>query len=551
MTPSPPAPGPVWAKRVGDRAHAANVRYCAGRDVAPRPPADSLLLDADLWTNRAHAVMLARQGILTPPQAAAILRALQDIADRAQRGEFPIPPDAEDVHMAVEAEVTRLAGPGSGGWLHAGRSRNDQTTTDCRLWTRGALLDLGNAVAELIAGLVEHAASHVSTVCPGFTHMQPAMVTTWGHVVAAWAQGLLRDLERLEAAYRVVNRSPLGAAAAFGTSWPIDRELTARLLGFDSVQENTLDCISSRGEAETQAVAALAMLLNRLSGIGQDLILLSTPPRAWIRIDDRFVTGSSIMPQKRNPDFAEVTRARAAVVAGTAASLLSIGRAAPAGYNRDTQWTKYLALDAFAEIEDAPAIFLGVFETLQVDAEAMRTACETGFMNAAEVAEALAAAARIPFRACYKLVAEAVARDETQGRLTRNTINALLAERWKELVAEIGKESAAGEPTPARKAAQAKKTAGSADGSSGGGEVSLDPAHPFQFDAELWSTLDDPLALIQHRDQLGSPHPRRLQQALEALRTDTAAARQRIESRQRTLTQAREMLENEIRKTSA
>ncbi len=505
--------GPVWAKRVSDRAGQANVAYCAGRDVAGRPPADALLIEADLWTNRAHAVMLARQGILEPKRVAAILRALDAIRDRAERGEFALSPEVEDVHMAIEAEVTCLAGPGAGGWLHAGRSRNDQTATDIRLWVRGAILDCLDDTTALIAGLLDHAAAHVTTVCPGFTHMQPAMVTTWGHVAAAWAQGLLRDVRRFESAFRMVNQSPLGAAASFGTSWPIDREMTARLLGFEGVQQNTLDCVSSRGEAETQAVAALVMFLNHMSGIGQDLILLSSPPRAWLWLDDRFVTGSSIMPQKRNPDFAEATRAKAAVVAGIVSSLLGIGRGAPAGYNRDTQWTKYLAMDAFLEAEGAPAIFHGVFATLHVDEAKMRAACEEGFMNAAETAEALAAAARLPFRACYRVVAEAVERCEAAGRLTREAVNAVLSERWGEFSRE--------------------ETGGAAS--------------PFQIDTALWKTLDDPLELVRRRNQTGSPHPDRMKASLETLRAELTAARERLDSRRRALDHAREALDQEIK----
>jgi argininosuccinate lyase len=503
---------PVWSKKQHDAAADANIRYCAGRDVVARPPADALLLEADLWTNRAHAVMLARRKILTAPQAAAILDALEAIRRRAAAGEFVIPPESEDVHMAIEQEVTRLAGPDSGGWLHAGRSRNDQTTCDVRLWLRQSLLGILDSARGLGEALTDHAARHAQTVCPGFTHMQPAMATTWGHIAGAWAQGLLRDLERLEAAYVLCNRSPLGAAASFGTSWPIDRETTAQLLGFDAVQENTLDCVSSRGEIETQAVAALAMLMNRLSGIGQDLILLSTPPRRWVRLDDRFVTGSSIMPQKRNPDFAEVTRAKAAAVAGIAAALLGIGRAAPAGYNRDSQWTKYLVMDAFAEAEGAAEIFAGVIGSLEVDARRMREACREGFLNAAEVAEALAAETRIPFRSCYRIVGDAVSRCPAAGELTRAIINGVLRAHWPVLRSE--------------------------------GIVSS--SRPYQFPADLWRQLENPLGLIERREQTGSPKPARLTASIAGLRKALTGAQRRAAARRRALDRAQRLLDKSI-----
>jgi len=546
---TPPASGaptaaaqPVWSKRTGGRAAAANVRYCAGRDVAARPPADSLLIAADLWTNRAHAVMLARQGILAPAQAAAILRALEDIRQRADKGEFLIPPEAEDVHMAIEQEVTRLAGPGSGGWLHAGRSRNDQTTTDIRLWLREALLDLAADASALARAIATHARGHTETVCPGFTHMQPAMITTWGHVACAWAQALGRDLERIEAALGAADRSPLGAAASFGTSWPIDREMTARLLGFREVQDNSLDCVSSRGEAETQAVFALSLLLNRLSGIGQDLILLSSPPRRWLRLDDQFVTGSSIMPQKRNPDFAEVTRAKASAVAGILAGLLGIGRSAPAGYNRDSQWTKYLVMDAFAEIEGAPAIFQGVFESMAVDARRMREACAEGYMNAAEVAEALAARTRLPFRDCYRVVAEAVAACESAGTLRREALNGVLRRRWKEISGNIQASSGQQDSQASGKLGRAVPATGKSGQNT---RVIKGSARVFQFDVPAWKALSDPLALVRGRAQTGSPNPKRVARTLDEIERTLSAAQRRSEARRRHLDRARAALDRE------
>ncbi len=481
---------PVWSKRVMDLVNEANVQYCAGWDVKFRAPADLRLVFEDLWTNRAQTVMLARQGILTRPQAAAILRALAEIERLAREGRFEIPPDAEDVHMAIEREVTRLAGPDSGGWLHTGRSRNDQAATDIRLWMRRRSIEMQRRLAALGGALCHHAERHLETVCPGFTHMQPAMITTWAHIVEAWAEGIYRDLYHfswLMYPLTLHTECPLGAAASFGVSWPIDRAMTSDLLGFTGIQENTLDCISSRGEAERFFVFCLAEMINRLSCIGQDLILFSTPPRDWLRLDDRFVTGSSIMPQKRNPDFAEVTRAKAAHVTGLLTSLYGIGRAAPSGYNRDMQWTKYLLFDAWDECEAAPLVFMGVFESLEVNAAAMRAACDTGFMNATDVAEALAASSRLPFRASYRILGEAVARCEASGRLDRETLNRVLAASWPAL----SKEGLA--------------PAGGA---------------PLQFSADLWAEIEEPLSLLRRRRHVGSPAPENVKAQLQKLRRD-------------------------------
>jgi argininosuccinate lyase len=314
----------VWAKggRPQDASLAAlNAAYTAGRDVAGRPAADHALVAADLETNAAHALMLGEVGILTDDEQRRILAALLDLKAAASRGEAIVDPRAEDVHMSIEQRVTAAAGAGAGGRLHTGRSRNDQVATDMRLWLRGEVLVLGDELRDLVGSLLRHAARHAATVCPGMTHMQPAMVTTWGHWTASYIPRVLRDMRQLAALLDDLDECPLGAAASFGTSWPIDRARTAELLGFKRPTRNGADGIWSRGELEARFAAIAASVLGHLAGIGQDLILLSTPPRLMVRLPDEFTTGSSIMPQKRNPDFAEVTRARAAVARGHAQAL--------------------------------------------------------------------------------------------------------------------------------------------------------------------------------------------------------------------------------------
>lgn len=476
----PPTSRPVWAKRVGDDAVADdNVAFCAGWDVRARPEADAALVEHDLATNAAHAIMLAERGILGPDEARGILAALLEARTRHRAGEPLLRPQSEDIHMSIEELVTELAGAGAGGRLHTGRSRNDQVATDMRLWLRERIAAAAAETHALVEALADHALAHVATPCPGFTHMQPAMIATWGHWTAAVAARVTRDTRAFAAMLDEVADCPLGAAASYGSSWPTDRERTATLLGFDKPSASTVDAIWSRGEAETSYAFAVARLLTHLAGFGQDLILLSSPPREWVRLPEAFVTGSSIMPQKRNPDFAEVTRARAAAAASVVQALLGVAHAAPMGYNRDTQWTKYLVLDAAAHVEGAPRVFAGVVAGLVVHADRMHAACAQGFLNATDVADFLARTRGVPFRDCYRVLGRAVRACEATGVLTGEAINAHLRE--------------------------------------------LDAGVAPVTDAEM-RTLEDPKLLVATRGQTGSPHPDRVRESVERIRTESAAA---------------------------
>jgi len=466
---------PVWSKRVGDEGvQALNVSYCAGRDVHPRPPADAALVTYDLQTNAAHVIMLGEQGIISDADCAALLRALLELRGRHQSGQDVLLPDAEDVHMSIEVHAGALAGREASGRMHTGRSRNDQVATDMRLWLRDGIVGLAEGLDELARVVLDRAAEGVEVPCPGMTHMQPAMPTTWGHWLLGYMPRLRRDLRRLRALLVELEECPLGSAASFGTSWPVNRERTAELLGFVRPTSHTTDPIWSRGETEAQFAFVAAQTLAHLSGMGQDLILLSSPPREWVRLSDAFVTGSSIMPQKRNPDFAEVTRAKAAAAAGYAQALLNIGIAAPAGYNRDSQWTKYLVMDVEHEVHDAPRVFAGAFASLTVNAEAMRAACEVGFLNATDVADFLARTRRLPFRECYRILGRTVQASEERGTINFEVLNA-----------------------------------------------ELDSGSVRPLDPEEVATLSDPVGLLHARRQTGSPSPQETSEAIEELRIDT------------------------------
>ena len=415
---------PVWSGRMGAGPDPEILSYCSGRDVVPLPMADEALIPYDIWNTEAHDIMLWRQGLLPEEHLRVILRALEDLRNAAKEGRFQLDPQKEDVHMNVESRVTEACGPESGRRIHAGRSRNDQVACDMRMYLREHVLAMAGDVVALIRLLLRRGRDEAGTVMPGFSHTRHATLSTFGHLLVSYAQALCRDLQRLLFAYGVVNTNPLGAAAGFGTSWPIDRELTTRLLGFDAVQQNSIDCVT-RWEAEAQVASATSFLMNHLSVISQDLIFLSTTEAGMVALHESVVQGSSIMPQKRNPDPLEVTRAKASIAHATLAALLSIERAGLSGYNRDLQYTKYLAMDLIRECAAAPRVIGLVVETLVPQRERMAEMANQDFLNAVDVADLLCRRLDLPFRQSYHVVAEAV-RSSRTGRLEVESVNAAL-----------------------------------------------------------------------------------------------------------------------------
>lgn len=440
---------PIWAKRTGGGPSPRMLAYCAGRDVAGKPAADEALIPYDLWTNRAHCRMLARRGIIDAKTQTAIAAALERIETRWLAGKFRLDARLEDVHINIERAVAAIAGEDAAGVMHTARSRNDQSATDVRLWLRDQLLNRIDGLAGIVGVLAAFARKYAATVAPGFTHGQPAMPTSLGHWAASHAFAFARDAQALAMLWPVVNQCPLGAAASFGTSWPIDRDMTAHLLGFERPVPNSLDAISTRWESEARLASVLAIMMTHLSSLGQDLIFHSTPPRRGLRLSAAHVTGSSIMPNKRNPDFAEVTRARANAVANLSSMLVGVGRGALSGYNRDTQWTKYWIMDALDEVGEAPELFAEVIAALEVDKAALAESAAEGFSLAADLADRLAHTRRIPFRKAYHIVAEAVARDEAYGWITPETLNEILARAGVEPLFGVDEIAEAGDPARA------------------------------------------------------------------------------------------------------
>jgi argininosuccinate lyase len=360
--------------------------------------ADERIFAADLAVDRAHVVMLAEQGVVADDEAGSILAALDAVEDAG----FDALPDGEDVHEAIETAVVERAGE-VGGKLHTARSRNDEVATCIRHRLRADLLDAAAGVCDLQAALLGAAADHRETVMPGYTHLQPAQPTTVAHYLLSYESALRRDAARLRDAYDRTNRSPLGAAAFAGTTFDVDRERTADLLGFEGVVENAMDAASAR-DFLVESTAALATLATTLSGLAEDLVLYAN--EGFVALANDYASTSSIMPQKKNPDTLELVRATAGDAAAGLQGLLATLKGLPRAYNRDLQRATphaWEAVDAVTEATDAAA---GAVATATWDADALAAAAGEGFSTATGVADLLAAHG-LPFRTAHEIVAEA------------------------------------------------------------------------------------------------------------------------------------------------
>ncbi|HEY5898243.1 MAG TPA: argininosuccinate lyase [Burkholderiales bacterium] len=373
---------------------------------------DQRLAQQDITGSLAHARMLAAAGIIAKRDLKAIERGLGRIRKEIEDGRFKWSLDAEDVHLNIERRLTALVGE-AGKRLHTARSRNDQVATDLRLWLRQEIDAIDALLGDLIAALVEQAQRHAALVMPGFTHLQVAQPVTFGHHLMAYVAMLERDRERLVEGRKRVNRLPLGAAALAGTSFPIDRERVARELGFDGVCENSLDAVSDRDFAiEFCAFAALAMV--HLSRLAEEVILWSNPRFGFVRLPDSFCTGSSIMPQKKNPDVAELVRGKSGRVVGSLVALLTLMKAQPLAYNKDNQEDKEPLFDAADTVRDSLAVFAGLVRGLQPVPEAMLAALAEGHATATDLADYLVRKG-LPFRDAHEAVARAVREAERLG----------------------------------------------------------------------------------------------------------------------------------------
>src|SRR5882762_1357068 len=363
---------------------------------------DRRLAKQDIRGSLAHARMLAACGILPRRDLTAIERGLARIGREIDRGRFKWSLEAEDVHFNIERRLTALVGE-AGKRLHTARSRNDQVATDLRLWLRDEIDVIRELIAALIEALLAQAARHAALVMPGFTHLQVAQPVTFGHHLLAYVEMFSRDAERMLDCRKRVNRLPLGAAALAGTTFPIDRERVARTLGFDDVCHNSLDAVSDRDFA-IEFCAAAALVMTHVSRMSEELVIWMSPRVGFIDIADRFCTGSSIMPQKKNPDVPELARGKTGRVNGHLISLLTLMKAQPLAYNKDNQEDKEPLFDTVDTVSDTLRIFAEMAAGITVKPEAMRAAALQGFSTATDLADYLVKRG-LPFRDAHEAVA--------------------------------------------------------------------------------------------------------------------------------------------------
>jgi argininosuccinate lyase len=366
---------------------------------------DRRLYKYDIRGSIAHARMLARAGVLELSEFDAIEKGLKDIQTDIERDEFAWLVELEDVHMNIEARLTERIGE-AGKKLHTGRSRNDQVATDLRLYLRDEIDAIGAALAQLQDVLLDIAEREAETIMPGFTHLQVAQPVTFGHHMMAWFEALERDAARLTDSRRRVNVMPLGAAALAGTSFPIDRAYTAELLGFDAVAENSLDAVSDR-DFVIEFCATAALLMTHLSRFSEELILWSSAQFDFIELADRYCTGSSIMPQKKNPDVPELVRGKAGRVNGNLVALLTLMKGQPLAYNKDNQEDKEPLFDTVDTVKGSLAVFAGMLATMSINPEAMLEAARRGHATATDLADYLVRKG-IAFRDAHAIVGKAV-----------------------------------------------------------------------------------------------------------------------------------------------
>ncbi len=373
---------------------------------------DRRLAKYDIEGSLAHARMLAAAGILPRRDLAAIERGLGRVRREIEAGQFEWSLDAEDVHLNIERRLIALAGD-AGKRLHTARSRNDQVATDLRLWLRDEIDQIVKRIVALERALLEQARRHAALVMPGFTHLQVAQPVTFGHHLLAYVEMLERDRQRLGEVRSRVNRMPLGAAALAGTSFNIDRKRVARELGFEGLAENSLDAVSDRDFA-IEFCAAAALVMVHLSRLSEELVLWMNPRFGFVRLPDRYCTGSSIMPQKKNPDVPELVRGKSARVIGATVALLTLMKGQPLAYNKDNQEDKEPLFDAVDTVKDSLSVFAGMVAGMQPVPRAMRAALLEGHATATDLADYLVRKG-VPFRDAHEAVARAVREAERLG----------------------------------------------------------------------------------------------------------------------------------------
>ena len=374
---------------------------------------DQRLFAQDIRGSRAHCDMLAAQGIISSEDAAAILGALTQIEAEIEAGEFSFSRSLEDIHLNIEARLTDMIGPAAGR-LHTARSRNDQVATDFRLFVRDSLDHLAAQTTALMRALAQQAETHAALIMPGFTHLQPAQPVTYGHHLLAYVEMLSRDRSRFADARARLNQSPLGAAALAGTSFPIDRHATASALGFDAPTANSIDSVSARDFA-LEALSAMSICATHLSRLAEEIVIFASPDFGFLVLPDAFSTGSSSMPQKRNPDAAELVRAKTGRIIGALTGLFIVMKGLPLAYSKDMQEDKEGVFNALDSLSLCLAAMTGMIETLTPAPARMLAAAGKGFSTATDLADWLVRQADVPFRDAHHITGALVALAEKNG----------------------------------------------------------------------------------------------------------------------------------------
>jgi argininosuccinate lyase len=393
-------------------------RFAGGPSVIMQDINASIGFDRKLWRqdirgSRAHAAMLAKIGLLSGEDEHAIDAGLEAIAQEIEAGRFAFDVALEDIHMNIEARLTERIGE-AGKRLHTARSRNDQVATDFRLWVRDAIDGLSAQISDAMLTLAQRAAQHAGDPMPGFTHLQTAQPVTFGHHLLAYVEMLDRDRGRLADCRRRLNACPLGSAALAGTSFPIDRTMTAVALGFDRPTANSLDAVSDRDFA-LEFLSAAAISAMHLSRLAEEIVIWCSAPYRFIRLSDAFTTGSSIMPQKRNPDAAELVRAKTGRVTGALVALLTVMKGLPLAYAKDMQEDKEPVFDAAGAWALSLAATAGMVRDMIPDVERMRSFAGSGFATATDLADWLVRVLRVPFRVAHHVTGRLVAMAEGRG----------------------------------------------------------------------------------------------------------------------------------------
>jgi argininosuccinate lyase len=403
---------------------------------------DRKLAAQDIAGSQAHLAMLARQGVVDKADAEAIARGLAQVKGEIEAGTFTFKRALEDIHMNVEGRLAEIVGPAAGR-LHTARSRNDQVALDFKLWVRDAIDAILLQIAALQRALAARALDSAAMVMPGFTHLQSAQPVTFGHHLLAYVEMLGRDAGRFADARKRLNECPLGSAALAGTSFPIDRDMTAHALGFDRPTANSLDSVADRDFA-LEALSAAALAATHLSRFAEEIVLWTTPQFGFVRLSDAFTTGSSIMPQKRNPDAAELVRGKTGRIVGALVGLLTVMKGLPLAYSKDMQEDKEGVFDAFHTLALALAAMTGMVEDMTPDAKRMKSAAGAGYSTATDLADWLVRALHMPFREAHhatgRIVALAAARGVPLEKLSLDEMRSVEPRTTEQAFSVLGVE---------------------------------------------------------------------------------------------------------------